>query len=470
MSARCAEQGCCRASTLRIRGPIHPYPDVCAAAHGVQGNKTIDQRASSGDLDVRWQTTGACHSTTRGNIFMRLSVFVSILMALIPTSGYAQYFSLEAAKGTEVRAGPGDGEQVIAMLPQSWIVEHTEWNGDRRHVAFWWDGEHLAGYIRDEDLRELTQEEALAYEEGLSFPDDGFSEGSGTALSYIDESQTLVELQYLNWSQIMAYVLLRGGSRDEILESIRAVGRETFEGRAARASLMQEVEWAFEQGAGQELADARIVIPYNMFVPPYDFETNTFEFCRPSAISIPGQRSINDWSRFSGAREAVVNYRTAIPLVVPGVEFDSRRLDRCGVGVPGITVRDSNIWPRSDLSSVGSATISAGSFIAPNYPYEMLGLEVNEIHLRQDFDVPLDVEVADAFYNIMTTNGNVQLVWYCRLQYSAASGLSCLVDEFVIGHLSSPEGDMLRVEIVDGRAVPSVGAALRNAGFDILPD
>jgi len=54
-SARCAEKRRRQASTLRIRGPIHPVPDVCATAHGAQGEKTIDQRAKSGDLDVRRQ-------------------------------------------------------------------------------------------------------------------------------------------------------------------------------------------------------------------------------------------------------------------------------------------------------------------------------------------------------------------------------------------------------------------------------
>ena len=56
-SVRCAEKRRRQASTLQIRGPIYPVPDVRATAQGVQGEKTIDQRATSGDLDVRRQAT-----------------------------------------------------------------------------------------------------------------------------------------------------------------------------------------------------------------------------------------------------------------------------------------------------------------------------------------------------------------------------------------------------------------------------
>ncbi len=40
-SVRCAENRRRQANTLRIRGPIHPVPAVCATAHGAQGEKRL---------------------------------------------------------------------------------------------------------------------------------------------------------------------------------------------------------------------------------------------------------------------------------------------------------------------------------------------------------------------------------------------------------------------------------------------
>ena len=50
-SVRCAEKHRRRASTPRIRRPIHPVPAVCATADAGRG-ETLVKRSDSDDIDV----------------------------------------------------------------------------------------------------------------------------------------------------------------------------------------------------------------------------------------------------------------------------------------------------------------------------------------------------------------------------------------------------------------------------------
>jgi hypothetical protein len=127
-SIRYAEKHRHRAGMLRVYGPIHPTSGVCATTDAVQGGKTLDQMAQSGDLNVRRQANWG--------ISVHMKKFIALVAALLltacgelSTGGSGQTSTGAPVSGLVNWNLDTDVQTVSISSPAGWICTSTfDWN------------------------------------------------------------------------------------------------------------------------------------------------------------------------------------------------------------------------------------------------------------------------------------------------------------------------------------------------------